>query len=325
MPTTIRQELGNRLLIADGAMGSAIMAAALTSADYQGHAPCPEILNLTRPDLICQIHQSYLQVGVDAIETNSFGANPTALAEHGLADRLPELAGRAAALARQQADQAGRPCWVFGSLGPGTKLPSLGQVSFSVLQQGFTDQATALLNNGADLLLIETCQDLLQAKAAVLGCQAAVNNTGVDAPIIAQITVENTGTMLLGTPTMAAAAALAALGIDGMGLNCATGPDAMGEHLRQLTSLFPLVSVMPNAGLPDIGPNGAVYHLTPEELANALKGFVQNLGVAVVGGCCGTTPAHLAAVVQQLANLPIGESAGRQAAGITSLNNAVPA
>ncbi|MCL2787195.1 MAG: homocysteine S-methyltransferase family protein [Micrococcales bacterium] len=325
MSSGLREVLGREVIIADGAMGTQIQAARLRPEDFAPTEGCPEILNVTKPQVIEEIHAEYLAAGVDAVTTNTFGANLTALADHKIADRLHELAFAGARLARHSADQAGPGHWVFGSMGPGTKLPSLGTVPFSAIRDAYQTQATAMLDGGADLLLIETCQDLLQAKAAAIGAQRAVTATGVAAPVIVQVTVEPTGTLLLGTETRAAVTALAALGIDGMGLNCATGPDAMGEHLRQVAAALPLVSVMPNAGLPDMTDDGAIYRLAAEELAQALAQFVEEVGVAIVGGCCGTTPEHLAAVVRRLAHrpLPARSPADSTAGCVSSLYHAV--
>ncbi|MDR0627015.1 MAG: homocysteine S-methyltransferase family protein, partial [Bifidobacteriaceae bacterium] len=286
-----------KVLVADGAMGTEILRARLTSADYGGHDGCHDYLSLTRPDLIEAVHRRYLEVGCRAIETNSFGAHPLVLADHGLADEALAVARAAAQVARTAAD--GFPgAIVLGSMGPGSKLPSLGHVSFNELRRGYAKQAEGLLQGGADRILIETCQDLLQAKAAVLGTRDA----DPAAHIIVHFTVETTGTMLLGTETPAAAASLLALGVDGIGLNCATGPAEMSEHLRVLAEMADVpVSVMPNAGLPTIGADGeAHYALSPTELADWLERYVREYGLAMVGGCCGTTPAHLAAVVERL-------------------------
>ncbi|MDR3203103.1 MAG: homocysteine S-methyltransferase family protein, partial [Bifidobacteriaceae bacterium] len=287
---------------------------------FRGADGCNEILNLSRPDVVSHVHAAYLDAGADAIETNSFGANPSNLGEYGLSGTMPELALAAARIAREVAGSYTTPRWVFGSMGPGSKLPSLGHVSYAELRDAYQAQAAALLEGGADLLLIETAQDLLQAKAAVVGARRARAQAGRDAPIVVQITVETTGKMLLGTDTAAALTALTALGVDGMGLNCATGPELMREQLRQLASV-PLLTAMPNAGLPQLGPDGAVYPLGPEELADALEEFAGGLGVGVVGGCCGTTPAHIAAVAARLAGrdvAPRPQARPRPSAGSVS-------
>jgi 5-methyltetrahydrofolate--homocysteine methyltransferase len=288
-------------------MGTEILRAGLTAKDYQGFDGCHDFLSLSRPDVVEDIHRAYLAAGCQAVETNSFGTHPLVLADYGLEDRAAQLSRAAAAAARRavaavsQPDRAGPPPLVLGSMGPGSKLPSLGHVSFAELRQGYAIQAGGLLVGGADRILIETCQDLLQAKAAILGTRDADRS----AHITVHFTVETTGTMLLGTETPAAAASLLCLGIDGIGLNCATGPAEMSEHLRVLAEIADVpVSVMPNAGLPTIGPDGeARYSLTPEELADWLERFVRDFGVTMVGGCCGTSPAHLAAVARRMDQL----------------------
>ncbi|MDR1294380.1 MAG: homocysteine S-methyltransferase family protein, partial [Bifidobacteriaceae bacterium] len=327
MSETLRRVLGRRVVVADGAMGTQLMAAGLTPDDYGGFDGCHEYLNLSRPDVVALVHEAYLNAGVDAVETNSFGANHSNLGEYGLADRTGDLAYASARIAREVADSYTRRRWVFGSIGPGSWLPSLGHVAFADLRDAFETQAFALLDGGADLLLIETAQDLLSAKAAVIAGRRARSRAGVDAPIIVQITVETTGTMLLGTETMAALTSLAALGIDGMGLNCATGPDSMREHLTQLSAHLPITSVMPNAGLPELTATGAVYGLTPAGLADALDEFTRELGTAIVGGCCGTTPQHMREVARRVGGREVDRtkrqpnpSVGR----VASLFTAVP-
>ncbi|MEY3578754.1 MAG: hypothetical protein RIS49_732, partial [Actinomycetota bacterium] len=265
---------------------------------------CNEILNVTRPDLVRSVHDKYLQVGVDAIETNTFGANWANLAEYDIEDRIYELAFAGGKIAREAADAAStpdHPRFVLGSLGPGTKLPSLGHTTYQKLKDAYYTASKGLVDSGSDALLIETTQDLLQAKAAVNGARLAVQESGRDVVVIAQVTVETTGTMLLGSEIGAALNALEPLEIDLIGLNCATGPTEMSEHLRYLSkNSTAAISVMPNAGLPILGKKGAEYPLGPEELAIALETFVNDYGISLIGGCCGTTPAHLEAVVRKL-------------------------
>lgn len=304
---TLREYLRKHIVIADGAMGTMLQAQDPTLTDFENHEGCNEILNITRPDIVSSVHNSYLAAGVDAIETNTFGANYANLAEYGIEDRIYELALAGAEIARECADKfstANNPKWVLGSIGPGTKLPTLGHTSYEVLKDAYQKCSQGLINGGADALLIETTQDLLQAKAAVNGARSAINESGKDIVLIAQVTVETNGTMLLGSEIGAALNALEPLGIDLIGLNCATGPTEMSEHLRTLSLNTKLgISVMPNAGLPILGENGAHYPLTPDELADALKNFVDEYRVNLVGGCCGTTPEHLAAVVKKLNGL----------------------
>ncbi|HYS31854.1 MAG TPA: homocysteine S-methyltransferase family protein, partial [Streptosporangiaceae bacterium] len=311
---SLRRALAERVVIADGAMGSMLQGSAATFDDFAGHEGCNEILNVTRPDIIRSVHDGYLAAGVDAISTNTFGANLGNLGEYGISDRIYDLSLAGAAIAREAADEAaadGRPRWVLGSIGPGTKLPTLGHVSFTDLREAYQLNAAGLLAGGADALIVETCQDLLQAKAAIIGARRAVarfkaaasggQSRGTDVVLIAQVTIETTGAMLLGSEIGAALTALEPLGIDVIGLNCATGPTEMSEHLRYLAahSRVPL-SCMPNAGLPELTSNGAYYPVTPDELASAHASFVGEFGLAMVGGCCGTTPEHLAEVTARI-------------------------
>ena len=294
---TFSDVLGTSVLLGDGAMGTMIQAASLPVSALDG---CNDILNLTSPDTIKAIHGAYLAAGSDWVETNTFGVNLTALADYGLVDQAGQIARAGAALAREAADAATTPDWprfVVGSLGPGTKLPTLGQVSFGALRDAYQTVTAGLLEGGVDAVQVETCQDLLQVKAAVIGARRAIAGAGRVVPVIVCVTIEANGAMLLGTPVEAAVAALRHLGIDALGLNCATGPDLMAGPLRQLSRICPLpVVAMPNAGLPELGTNGAVYPLTPDDFAQAMAGFASDLGLASVAGCCGTTPAHIAAL-----------------------------
>ena len=298
---SLRESLSNRVLVADGAMGTMLQAQNPTMEDFQGLEGCNEILNVTRPDMVASVHNAYLEVGVDAIETNTFGANWANLAEYEAQDRIYELALAGAKIARECADNFStleHPRYVLGSLGPGTKLPTLGHTTYEYLRDAYEVAAKGLIEGGCDGLLIETAQDLLQAKAAVNGSRAAIKNAGRDIYLMAQVTVEATGTMLLGSEIGAALTALEPLGIDSIGLNCATGPTEMSEHLRQLSQQTEIaITCMPNAGLPVLGTNGAHYPLSPIDLAKALKVFIDDYGLNFIGGCCGTTPEHLKEVV----------------------------
>ncbi len=330
---TLRAALAERVVIADGAMGSMLQGSAATLDDFAGHEGCNEILNVTRPDIVRSVHDGYLDAGVDAISTNTFGANLGNLGEYGISDRVYELSLAGASLARQAADQAaadGRPRWVLGSIGPGTKLPTLGHVAYAELRDAYQRNAAGLLDGGVDGLIIETCQDLLQAKAAIIGAKRAIAAARAergdrDAILIAQVTIETTGAMLLGSEIGAALTALEPLGIDLIGLNCATGPAEMSEHLRYLAahSRVP-VSCMPNAGLPELTSNGAYYPVTPDELAAAHETFVREFGLSLVGGCCGTTPAHLAAVREALTGKVRAKRRPRPEPGVSSLYQHVP-
>ncbi len=291
-------------MIADGAMGTMLQSYDLALDDFQQLEGCNEVLSVTRPDVVRAIHDAYFSAGVDAVETNTFGANLSALGEYDIPGRITELAVAAARIARASADAASTPDrrrWVLGSVGPGTKLPTLGHVRFARLRDAYQEQVEAMLGGGIDAVLIETSQDLLQTKAATLGAKHALQALGSDIPIIVNVTVETTGTMLLGSEIGAALTTLEPLGIDLIGLNCATGPAEMSEHLRHLSRHARIgLACMPNAGLPQLTAGGARYPLTPEQLADALEQFVGEFGLGLVGGCCGTTPEHLRRVVDRL-------------------------
>ncbi len=298
--------LAARVVIADGAMGTMLQRHDLQiETDFAGLEGCNEILNVTRPDVVGDIHDAYFAVGVDAVETNTFGANWSNLSDYGIDERIHELAEAGARIARERAEAAeradGRMRWVLGSMGPGTKLPSLGHTTYAHLKETFALQAEGLIDGGADAFLVETSQDLLQTKAAINGCKQAIVARGIRLPIFVEVTVETTGTMLMGSEIGAALTALEPLGVDAIGLNCATGPAEMSEHLRHLSKHSSVtIACMPNAGLPVLGANGAHYPLTPAELATAHEQFVREFGLGLIGGCCGTTPEHLAAVVERV-------------------------
>ena len=327
-PGLLRQALATRVVVADGAMGTMLQAANPTLEDFQNHEGCNEILNISRPDIVRSVHNEYLAAGVDAVETNTFGANWSNLADYGIEDRIYELAFAGGQIAREAADAFSteqKPRFVLGSLGPGTKLPSLGHTTYENLKIAYYTAAKGLADSGCDALLVETSQDLLQVKAAVNGCRQAISETERDIVLIAQVTVETTGTMLLGSEIGAALNTLEPMGIDLIGLNCATGPTEMSEHLRYLSKNAKVaISVMPNAGLPVLGANGASYPLGPGELAVALEGFVDDYGISLVGGCCGTTPAHLAAVVEKVSGKAIATRTPELDPGASSLYQYVP-
>jgi 5-methyltetrahydrofolate--homocysteine methyltransferase len=327
-PGLLRQALATRVVVADGAMGTMLQAANPTLEDFQNHEGCNEILNVSRPDIVRSVHNEYLAAGVDAVETNTFGANWSNLADYGIEDRIYELAFAGGKIAREAADSFStteKPRFVLGSLGPGTKLPSLGHTTYENLKVAYYTAAKGLADSGCDALLVETSQDLLQVKAALNGCRQAIGETDRDIVLIAQVTVETTGTMLLGSEIGAALNTLEPMGIDLIGLNCATGPTEMSEHLRYLSKNAKVaISVMPNAGLPVLGANGASYPLGPAELAVALEGFVNDYGISLVGGCCGTTPEHLSAVVKKVSGKPITNRTPDLDPGASSLYQYVP-
>ncbi|MFG7941888.1 methionine synthase [Streptomyces cacaoi] len=325
----LRRALAERVVVADGAMGTMIQAQDPTLDDFEQLEGCNEILNVTRPDIIRSVHGEYFAAGVDCVETNTFGANYAALGEYEITDRIFELSEKGVAIAREVADEFGardgRQRWVLGSMGPGTKLPTLGHVPYATLRDAYQQNAEGMIAGGADALLVETTQDLLQTKSALIGARRAMDATGVSLPLICSVTVETTGTMLLGSEIGAALTALEPLGIDMIGLNCATGPAEMSEHLRYLAqhSRIPL-SCMPNAGLPVLGKDGAHYPLTPQELAEAHEGFVRDYGLSLVGGCCGTTPEHLRQLVERVRGAERTERRPAAEPGAASLYQTVP-
>ncbi|MFJ8433426.1 methionine synthase [Kitasatospora sp. NPDC094019] len=325
----LREALATRVVVADGAMGTMLQAQDPSLEDFQNLEGCNEVLNLTRPDIVRSVHDAYFAVGVDCVETNTFGANFSALGEYDIADRIFELSEAGARLAREAADahaaEDGRTRWVLGSIGPGTKLPTLGHAPYEVLREGFRVNAAGLIAGGADALLVETSQDLLQTKAAILGSKQALAEAGLDLPVLVQVTVETTGTMLLGSEIGAALTALEPLGVDYIGLNCATGPAEMSEHLRYLAKNARIgLSCMPNAGLPVLGKDGAHYPLSPSELADAHDLFTRDYGLSLVGGCCGTTPEHLRQVVERVQGRPVAPREPRPEAAASSLYQSVP-
>ncbi|MER6397390.1 methionine synthase [Kitasatospora sp. NPDC086009] len=323
----LRESLATRVVVADGAMGTMLQAQDPSLEDFQNLEGCNEVLNITRPDIVRSVHDAYFAVGVDCVETNTFGANFSALGEYDIPERIFELSEAGARIAREAADSFtdGRTRWVLGSIGPGTKLPTLGHAPYEVLRDGFQLNAAGLIAGGADALLVETSQDLLQTKAAILGSKRALAEAGLDLPVLVQVTVETTGTMLLGSEIGAALAALEPLGVDYIGLNCATGPAEMSEHLRYLAKNAKIgLSCMPNAGLPVLGKDGAHYPLSPAELAEAHDVFTREYGLSLVGGCCGTTPEHLRQVVERVQGRPVVARTPRPEPSAASLYQAVP-
>ncbi len=301
-------QLDKRVLIFDGAMGTSLYAADLDlERDYLGKENCPEVLIKTRPEVIQSIHESFLEVGADAVETDTFGANKIVLAEFEMADEAFELNKRAAEIARAACDRfssTDKPRFVIGSIGPGTKLVTLGNIDWDSMFASYREQARGLIAGGADTFLIETAQDLLQVKCAINACVAALGDEGrttADLPIMVQVTIENFGTMLLGTDIAAAVCALSPFPIASLGLNCATGPTEMSEHVKYLGKYWPRrISVLPNAGLPLLVEGRTEYPLKPEPFADAVARFVEQAGVNIVGGCCGTTPEHIRAVAERI-------------------------
>ncbi len=292
--------LYDRVLLCDGGMGSRVQALDLdVERDYWGNENCTEVLCLSRPDLVRDIHRGYFEAGADMVETNTFGGSPITLGEFSLTDRAFEINKLAGELAREASlgFNDGRDRFVIGSIGPGTRLPSLGHVAYAALEDAFTIQARGLIAGGVDAILIETCQDPLQIKAAVNGVKTARQESGTDTPAFVQVTIETTGTMLVGTDIAAAATIIHSLGVPLIGLNCATGPMEMVEHVKWLAETWTgLLSCQPNAGLPELVDGKTHYPLTAEELARWHERFLTDHGLNLIGGCCGTTIEHIQAV-----------------------------
>ena len=328
MQSRFLDALAERVLIFDGAMGTSIHALELPLDDYQGLENCNEILVRTRPDAIRRIHESFLAVGCDAVETNTFGGSGVTLGEFGLSEQTRELNRLAAEIARQACDAFSapdHPRFVIGSIGPGTKLITLGQIDWDRLHGGLAEQVRGLLDGGVDALMVETCQDLLQAKCAVVAAQDVMAKFGRELPIICSFTVETTGTLLVGTEPAAAVTALEAYdAVKVIGINCATGPQEMTEHVRVVAGMTDrFVAVLPNAGLPQVVDGRTHYALTPDELARWLEEFVRDDGVNLVGGCCGTTPEHMSKVVQRIGRRAPAARTPKVEPSVTSLYQAV--
>ena len=325
---TLLDAAAQRAIVLDGATGTGIQTMDLPLSDFDGLEGCNEILNLSCPQAVQALHASYLQAGADAVLTNTFGASAVTLAEYDLAERTREINAAAARHARAAADQfttTDAPRLAIGSIGPGTKLPSLGQINFDQLHAAYLEQARGLLDGDVDALLVETVYDLLQGKAAILACRDALNERNLDTPIFATVTIETTGQMLVGSEIAAALTALAPLGLAGVGLNCATGPDLMHEPLRFLaeSAPFPLLC-SPNAGLPRVEDGQTIYDLTPDALAEAHATFIAEYGVSIVGGCCGTTAEHVRAVSERVRGIKRAARNPQLAPAAASLFSAVP-
>lgn len=300
------------VLLLDGAMGTQIQGAHLdVEKDYWGQENCSEILNLSRPDFIREVHRKYLAAGADAVETNTFGGSSLTLGEFGLSDKTVEINRRACELAHEaiaefKAD--GRPRFVVGAIGPGTKLPSLDHIDYDSLENSFALQAQGLIEGNADAILIETAQDPLQIKAAVNAAKIAMNKAQVALPLMVQVTVETTGTLLVGSDIAAAATVIHALDVYSMGLNCATGPQEMADHVRWLSKNWPgKISVLPNAGLPEMHQGHVHFPLSPDEMAKWMERFLKEDGIDIIGGCCGTNENHIAALHAMLGNQEKGK------------------
>lgn len=310
--------LKQRVLLCDGGTGALVQAMDLDlERDFLGQENCTEVLNKSRPDIVREIHGNYYGAGSDVVQTNSFGGSPLTLAEFGLQDEAFEINRLAASHANDTRDQFkadGRQRFILGSIGPGTRLPSLGHIDYQSLEDSFHIQAAGLIAGGVDGVLIETCQDPLQIKAAVNGTKRARKEAARAVPLLVQVTVETTGTLLVGADIAAAATVIHSLDVDVMGLNCATGPQEMAEHVKWLGENWPgMISVQPNAGLPELVDGKTHYPLSPQELATWLERFIREDGINMVGGCCGTRPDHIRALDGMLRRLDpqTGNSIGR--------------
>src|SRR5882672_2690517 len=322
------QTVRDRVVVYDGAMGTNIQVRNPSVDDFWGKEGCNEILVLSGPDIIKDIHSAFFSVGCDVVETDTFGAARVVLAEYDLQDKVREINVAAAKIAKEVAQQFStkdKPRFVAGSIGPTTKLPSLGHITFDNMVAGYTEQAVALIEGGVDILLAETCQDLLQAKAVLVGIFDAMQKTGKRLPVTVQVTLEATGTMLLGTEIGAALTALEPFDVDVIGLNCATGPVEMNDSVRYLgVNSTKYISVLLNAGLPQNEGGHAVYKLKPQDLAQYHKHFIADYGVRIAGGCCGTTPEHLKAVVESISGLEPAKRGVRPAGAASSAYTSVP-
>ncbi len=325
-PESFFNQCREKVLLFDGGMGSMLQTYHLTEDDFEGNDGCNEYLVKSRPQVIQEIHAAYFDAGADVVETDSFGSTAVVLAEYDLQAMTYDLNVRAARLAREVArGYTDRPRFVAGSIGPTTKLPTLGHIGYDNLKAAYVTQVEGLIDGGADILLVETCQDLLQTKAALAAINAVRRQRGLYIPTMAQVTIETTGTMLVGMDIASVVAALQPYDIDVLGMNCATGPREMSSHIHYLSQHSPFfISCLPNAGIPENVGGKAHYHLTPDELAQHLQHFVKDLGVHIIGGCCGTTPAHIRKVSEVVGGMTPGKRNPRYEPALTSLYSAVP-
>ncbi len=325
-----------RTIIYDGAMGTSLFSYNLDAEDYGGEAMegCPEQLNYTRPDIIKEVHRKFYEAGADIVETNTFGASKLVLAEYGIEDKSYEVSKLAAELAREVANDFNSKAtndelkFVAGSVGPGTKLSSLGDISFQEQYESYLPQMKGLIDGGVDVILIETCQDPLQIKAALNAAFQAFEETGITLPVQVQVTVETMGTLLVGTDISAALTTLASYPIDIIGMNCATGPKEMRQYIKYLAETAPfMISCLPNAGIPENVCGHAHFPLGPEEFSQQLSGFVKDFGINIVGGCCGTTYEHIRQLkdsVSSLATKRHNPETNEVIASVSSVYNSVP-
>lgn len=317
--------VSEKITIFDGAMGTQIQNKNLSLDDYLNLEGCSEILNKTKPNIIKEIHESYFKAGADVVETNTFGSSSIVLNEYDIPEQAYELSFLGAKLAKEVANTFGKNKFVAGSIGPTTKLPTLGHISYDDMKKSFITQAEGLLDGGADLFIVETCQDILQVKAALGAIFRVMQNKKKRIPIITQFTIESTGTMLVGSDIQAAFTSIEPYEIDAMGLNCATGPLEMSDHVRYLCEVSPFfISCLPNAGIPENIGGKSHYHLTPEEFYRSLRHFVVDIGVNVIGGCCGTTPEHIKLLSDNLGSLSPKKRNPKYINSVSSLYSSVP-
>ena len=292
------------LLIFDGACGTTLQTMEIDSAVWDGLEGCNEYLNISDPDTIIELHRRFLEAGAMVIETNTFGSTSVVLSEYGLEGRVKELNRAAVANAKKAIAEFSTPKsprYVIGSIGPTTKLPILGHISPEDLTLTVTEQLEALLDSDVDALIVETCQDLLQIKTSLITCFDLLEKTGVDIPVLASVTFEQQGTMLVGTDIAAVCATIAPFPVFSLGLNCATGPTDMEPHIDYLSSNWKKrISCIPNQGMPEVVDGKTHYPLTPEAYGKHMHEFITKKGVSIVGGCCGTSPAHIKELVSAL-------------------------
>ena len=292
------------VLIFDGACGTNLQGLSLGSSAWGKYEGCNEYLNLSVPEAIEELHASFLSAGAMVIETNTFGANSVVLAEYGLEDRVEEINRAAVSSARAAIVRHGSRGYVAGSIGPTTKLPSLGHIPYDELARSYASQIRVLVESDVDFLVFETCQDLLQVKIGLVSCFEELSRLGRDVPVMVSLTIESTGTMLVGTDVATAVAALEPFPLFSLGLNCATGPEGMKSHIRYLSRHWPgRVSCIPNAGMPQVVEGRTFYPLAPEAFASELSAFVSGEGVSIVGGCCGSTPEHIRRLAESLSSV----------------------
>ncbi|MEF3255424.1 MAG: homocysteine S-methyltransferase family protein, partial [Deferribacterales bacterium] len=293
----------DRIVIFDGGMGTTIQKYEIENEVWQGKNGCNEFLNITAPEIIEEIHTKFLEAGADVIETNSFGATRLVLSEYDLEDKVYEINVKAAQIARKAADKFGK--YVAGSIGPGTKLPSLGHISYDDLKFMYQEQISALMDGGIDIVIIETCQDMLQIKAAINAAISVFDEKGKKLPIMVSVTVETNGTMLTGSDLSAVAVTIGSYPIYSLGINCALGPDMMYDHLNNLSQNWgERISCIPNAGLPKTINGKFIYDLPPEKMAKIMKDLITKFPISIIGGCCGTTYEHIKAIKLAIGDTP---------------------